>query len=61
VDPMVHLRLRLPVTDGRNLAMVHACGRVLRSQVENGHFSIEAEVPQSLARRLEEFSLEFPH
>jgi GTPase len=61
VDPMVHLRLRLPVTDGRNLAMVHACGRVLRTQVENGHFSIEAEVPQSLARRLEEFSFEFPH
>jgi GTP-binding protein HflX len=61
VDPMVHLRLRLPVTDGRNLAMVHACGRVLRSQVENGHFSIEAEVPQSLARRLEEFSWESPH
>ncbi len=61
VDPMVHLRLRLPVTDGRNLAMVHACGRVLRSHVENGHFSIEAEVPQSLARRLEEFSFEFPH
>jgi GTP-binding protein HflX len=52
VDPLVRLRLRLPVSDGRTIAMVHACGRVLHSQVEDGHFCLDAEIPESLARRL---------
>jgi GTPase len=55
VDPLVHLHLRIPVSDGRHLSLVHACGRVLQSQVLNGHMDIEAELPESLARRLEDF------
>jgi GTP-binding protein HflX len=55
VDPIVERHLRLPLSEGRNLALVHACGRVLRSSVEDGHMSIDAELPESLARRLEEF------
>src|ERR1700691_79404 len=31
VDPLVHLHLRIPVSDGRHLSLVHACGRVLQS------------------------------
>ena len=53
-EPMVHLRLRLPLSDGRRLALVHACGHVIHSTVEADHISLEAEVPQSLAKRLEE-------
>jgi GTP-binding protein HflX len=53
-EPMVHLRLRLPLSDGRRLALVHACGHVIHSSVEADHISLEAEVPQSLAKRLEE-------
>jgi GTP-binding protein HflX len=53
-EPMVHLRLRLPLSDGRRLALVHACGHVIHSAVEADHISLEAEVPQSLAKRLEE-------
>jgi GTP-binding protein HflX len=53
-EPMVHLRLRLPLSDGRRLALVHACGHVIHSTVEADHISLEAEVPQSLARRLED-------
>jgi GTP-binding protein HflX len=55
VDPLVNLHLRIPVSDGRHLSLVHACGRVLQSQVLDGHMDIEAELPESLARRLEDF------
>jgi GTP-binding protein HflX len=52
MDPMVTLSLRLPLTEGRTLALVHALGRVLRSEVEDSHMLLDAEVPASIARRL---------
>ena len=52
VDPMVTLSLRLPMAEGRTLALVHAMGRVLHSVVEDSHMILDAEVPTSLARRL---------
>jgi GTP-binding protein HflX len=51
-DPMVSLSLRLPLTEGRTLALLHAMGRVLHSQVEDSHMLLNAEVPVSMARRL---------
>lgn len=56
VDPIVRVHLRLPLSDGRNLSYVHACGRVIQSQVLDGHMDLDAELPESLARRLEHFS-----
>ncbi len=58
VDPIVKLRLRVPLADGRNLSLVQARGRVLNSEIVDGHFLLEAELPQSAARRLQEFVLE---
>jgi len=58
VDPIVRLRLRMPVSDGRHLSQVRARGRVIRSEVIDGHFLLEAELPQSAARRLQEFVLD---
>src|SRR5271155_1786969 len=58
VDPLVRLRLRMPLADGRHLALVQARGRVLQSEVVDGHFLLEAEVPQSAARRLQDFVLD---
>jgi GTP-binding protein HflX len=55
VDPLVRLNLRIPISDGRHLSLVHACGRVLHSEVSDGHMNLEAELPESLARRLENF------
>jgi GTPase len=52
IDPMVTLTLRLPLAEGRTLALVHALGRVLRSEVEDSHMLMNAEVPASIARRL---------
>jgi GTP-binding protein HflX len=52
VDPIVRLQLRVPLSDGRTLALVHALGRVLRSEVRDSQMAIEAELPESVARRL---------
>ncbi|MFI5058196.1 MAG: GTPase HflX [Candidatus Acidiferrales bacterium] len=52
IDPVVSLSLRLPLAEGRTLALVHALGRVLRSRVEDSHMLLDAEVPASIARRL---------
>jgi GTPase len=51
-DPVVSLSLRLPLSQGRTLALIHALGRVLRSQVEDEDMVLDAEVPVSIARRL---------
>jgi GTP-binding protein HflX len=56
VDPVVRSRLRIPVSDGRHLSLVHGFGRVLHSELSGEHMLLDAEVPQSLlARRLEPF------
>jgi GTP-binding protein HflX len=54
-DPLVHISLQIPLANGRELSVVHACGRVLNSQVRDGHMQIEAELPESIARQLREF------
>jgi GTP-binding protein HflX len=54
-DPLVRLRLNVPLANGRDLAIIHACGRVLRSEVQDGHMQLEAELPESVARQLQEF------
>jgi 50S ribosomal subunit-associated GTPase HflX len=51
-DPTVHLRFRLPLADGRALALVHGLGHVLSSEVEGSEMVLEADLPESLARRL---------
>ncbi len=60
VDPLRRLELRLPIADGRRLAAVFACGRVLRSRVEDSELWLEAELPESVARRLAASNLDWP-
>jgi GTP-binding protein HflX len=52
VDPLVHLDVRLPLSDGRTIALIHALGRVIDSRVDGSEMFLEAEVPESVARRL---------
>jgi GTPase len=53
LDPVVTLSLRLPLAEGRTLALIHALGRVLHSAVEeDSHMTMDAEVPVSIAKRL---------
>ena len=61
VDPLVRLQLNVPLSDGRILALVHGLGRVAASEVRDSMMWIDAEVPQSVARRLETYRDGSPH
>jgi GTPase len=52
VDPLLHLHFTLPLSNGRAIALVHALGRVLHSEVMDSTMTIEAEIPESVARQL---------
>jgi GTP-binding protein HflX len=52
VDPLVKLSLHMPLSEGRSLALIHALGRVVHSQVSDSHMDLEAEIPETVARRL---------
>ncbi len=60
VDPMVRLQLELPLSEGRTLALIYALGRVLRSEVRDSQMTLDAEVPESVARRLKLMPLASP-
>jgi GTP-binding protein HflX len=51
-DPTVNLSLRMPLSEGRKLALIHALGKVLRSEVDDSHMLLDAEIPESIVRRL---------
>jgi GTP-binding protein HflX len=53
IDPLLHLQFTLPLSNGRAIALVHALGRVLRSEVQDSTMAIEAEIPESVARQLQ--------
>ena len=52
VDPIKRLRFSLPLAEGRKLALVHGLGRVLHSEIQDSKMLIDAEIPESLVRRL---------
>jgi GTP-binding protein HflX len=52
LDPVLHLHFTLPLSDGRSIALVHALGRVLHSEVQDTEMAFEAEIPESVARKL---------
>lgn len=57
VDPLTRVQLRLPISDGRRLSLVYACGHVLQSDLVDETLFLEAEIPESVARRLVEFTV----
>jgi hypothetical protein len=52
VDPVVKLSLHMPLTEGRSLALIHALGRIVSSQVNDSHMDLEAEIPETVVREL---------
>ncbi len=52
LDPVVHATLRLSAGDGATLALLHEFGRVLSTRYQDDSVEVEAEVPESLKRRL---------
>jgi len=51
-DPILRLSIRLPLVEGRTLAMIHALGRVLHTELDDSHMRLQAEIPASIAKRL---------
>jgi len=52
IDPLISLNLRVPLAEGRTLALIHALGRVRKSSVEDSQMWLDADVPASIAKRL---------
>ncbi len=52
IDPVESHSIRLPLAEGRTLAMIHALGRVLHSEIDDSHMRLDAEVLASIAKRL---------
>jgi GTP-binding protein HflX len=53
LDPIVRLTLRVPHTDGATLSLLHQFGRVLETRYTGEYCEVEADVPESLKRRLD--------
>jgi GTP-binding protein HflX len=53
LDPIVRATFRLPAGDGATVALLHEFGRVVQTRYTGEHCEIEAEIPESLNRRLE--------
>ena len=56
-DPLVRVQLKIPISNGRHISLVHASGRVLHSETLDGFHHIDAEIPESSARYLEDFAV----
>ena len=52
VDPIVQATFHLPAGDGATMALLHEFGRVLSTRYADDVCEIEAEIPESLQRRL---------
>jgi GTP-binding protein HflX len=51
-DPVVRTRLRFPLSEGARISQVHELGRVLESHYAADSCEMDAEIPESLRRRL---------
>ena len=53
LDPLEKVRLRFGRDDGKELSWVYESGRVLRRDDSDGFITVDAELPHSLATRLQ--------
>ena len=53
LDPIVSATFDLEPGDGSTLALLHEFGRVLSTRYEGSRCQVEAEIPESIKRRLE--------
>lgn len=56
VDPLHHATFRIPVSEGRALHLLHEYGRITEKKQEGSFWTIEADVTDSLLRRLEAYA-----
>jgi len=53
LDPIVRATFRLAAGDGASMALLHEFGRLLKTRYHGEYCELEADVPESLQRRLE--------
>jgi GTPase len=58
LDPVSRARFRLPAGEGAMLHLLHERARVLSSHYEGEEVDVEAEVPESIKRRLTDYVVE---
>ena len=58
LDPIVRATFRLSAGDGASMALLHEFGQVLETRYDGEYCELEAEIPESLRRRLEGRKLE---
>jgi 50S ribosomal subunit-associated GTPase HflX len=54
-DAISRIRLRVPQKEGKTLAMLEARSRIYSRAYKDGLVELEAEVPESVVRRVREF------
>jgi GTPase len=54
-DALSRVRLRIPQKEGKALAMLEARSRIYSREYRDGAVELEAEIPESLARRVKEW------
>jgi GTPase len=52
LDPIVHVRLRVPSSDGSVMHLLHERGRVIEKDYRGDVCEVQAEIPESLRQRL---------
>lgn len=56
VDPVTRVRLRIPQSEGKALALIEACARILSREYRNQVVDLEADVSESLLREVRRFA-----
>ena len=54
-DPIVRVRLRLPLGEAARISMIHDLGRVLETRYVEDRCEMDVEIPESLRQRLSGF------
>ena len=54
-DPVLRVQLRVPQSEGKALALLAGKARILSREYRDGLVEIEADVPESVVRKLKEF------
>jgi GTPase len=55
LDPVARCVFRFPLAEGGPLHLLHEYGRVTATRYRNGYCEVDAQVPESLRRRLSKF------
>jgi len=58
LDPVSRAKFRLPASEGSSIHLLHERARVLATRYEDNCCEIEAEVPESVKRRLSQYIVE---